>query len=138
MIEESRTHFALRNHADDHLRQPVLPERSVDPWFLMEADILGGSSGATQSYNVTGPLPNHEFIGNSTESALSPPTLKCVIFDDSMLLADTVMPRSNQAVSLSLNLILRASFRERRLHSRIRCSERLQSRHCPALTTRGF
>ena len=91
----------------------------------MEADILGGSSGATQSYNLTGPLQNHEFIGKSTESALSPPTLEGVIFDDSMLLADTVMPRSNQAASLSPNLILRASFRERRLHSRIRCSERL-------------
>ena len=125
MIEDSRTHFALRNHADDRLGQPALPERSVDPWFLMEADILGGSSGATQSYNVTGPLPNHEFIGNSTESASSPPTLEGVIFDDSMLLADTVMPRSNQAVSLSSNRILRASFRERRLHSRVRCSERL-------------
>ena len=125
MIEDSGTHFALRNHADDHLGQPALPERSVDPRFLMEADILGGLSGATQSYNVTGSLPNQEFIGNSTESALSPLTLKGVIFDDSVLLADTVMPRSNQAVSLSPNLMLRASFRERRLHSRIRCSERL-------------
>ena len=104
MTEESRTQFALRNNTDDGLAQRALPERSVDPCFLMEADNLGGLSGVTQSCDVVGSLSNQEFIENSTESASSPPALEDLIFNDSMLLADTVMPRSGQAVSLSSTL----------------------------------
>ena len=138
MVEESRTHFPLQNNADDHLAQPALSERSVDPCVLMEADNLSGFSGATQSCHVTGFLSNQELVGNSTGSASSLPTLEDVIFDDPTQLANTVIPGSNQAVSLSSTSVLRTSFRESRSHSRIRCSKRLWSRHCPGLTTRGF
>lgn len=138
MVEDSRTHFPLQNNADGHLAQPALPERSVDPCFLMEADNLSGLSGATRSCHVTGSLSNQELVGNSTESASSLPTLEDVIFDNSMPLTDTIIPGSNQVVSLSSTFIVRRLLREPRSHSRIRRSKRLWSRHCLGLTTRGF
>ena len=113
MVEESRTNCDLA--------QPVPPKDSVDPHLLMEGAISGGFSGGAQSNDITKSLSNQELLSNSTGIASSPLTFEDVIFNDSMLLANTGMNGSNQAVSLSSTSLLGTSFEERRLHSQIRC-----------------
>ena len=105
MAEESRTHLAVRDDADDHLTQPALLTRSLSPWSLMEDDNLGSSFGPAHSFDITGSLSNKELRENGIDRVASPSTL----FNESILRADQVMPKRNQAVSLASMLQLRKS-----------------------------
>ncbi len=104
MTEESRTHLAMRDDADDNLAQPPLLRRLRNPCSLIESNNSGGSSGVAHICNSTSSLSKGVFMEKGTDRALSP---EGVVFDEPMLRTGNVMLMSNEAVSLSSTLRFR-------------------------------
>lgn len=128
----------MRYEGDHHLAQPAPLTRSLNPWALTGNDSLGSSSDTAHICDVTSSLSNKGSVENGTDFASSASALEDIVSDECMQPADTVIPKSNYAVSLSSFSGLRRSFKEYRLHSRIHYSARPWSRRCLGLTAHGF
>lgn len=89
------------NDTDDYRAQPALLMRSLSPWSL------SSPSSADHSYDISTSLSSQALTENGTDRALDPPALDNILFDESMLGADNVIPQSNQAVSICTTLQLR-------------------------------
>lgn len=105
MDQEQRTHFVVRDDADNHLAQPALFTGSLNPWFLTQDDSLGSSFRPAHVCDVTTSLSNREFIEEGTDRALDSFALGGVGSNA------TVTTESNQAVCLSSMLPLRRSLK---------------------------
>lgn len=115
MAENFRTY---PDDTDNYLAQPALLTRSLSPWSLSRP------SGADHSYDISSSLSSQAFTGNGTDCALGPPALEDVLFNESMLRADNVIPQSNQAVSICTILRLRILSKRHRIRSQLRFPER--------------
>lgn len=117
---------------DKYLAQPALLTRSLSPWSL------SSPSGADHSYDTSSSLSNEALTGNGTDRALGPPALEDILFNESMLRADNVIPQSNQAVSRRTILRVRRSSKKHEIRSQMPFPERPWSCRCLGLTTHGF
>lgn len=120
------------NDTDDYRAQPAVLLRSLSPWSL------SSPSRADHSYDISTSLSSQALTENGTDRALAPPALDHILFDESILRADNVIPQSNQAVSNCTTLQLRGSSKKYKSRSQRSFLERPWSCRCLGFTTHGF
>ena len=138
MAEGRRAHLVARDATNDHhLAQLALPTRSLSPWSLIKRDDSDDPCAGARSCDTPSSLLVKEDDENSTFRASSSSASEKIVSNEFMLTADTVIPTSIHAVSLSRILRLIIVSKKHRLHDRNRYPESWRL-YCLGLTTRGF